>query len=71
MCCLPKVLERQPLLNTAYFAFCDPAGGSGGDSFTLAIGHMDYSKQTAVLDLIREVKPPFSPEQVLKPSLAT
>ena len=66
MCCLPKVFEREPMLNTAYFAFTDPAGGSGGDSFTLAIGHMDYGKQTAVLDLLREVKPPFSPERVVE-----
>ena len=44
---LPKIFERQPMLNTAYFAFADPAGGSGGDSFTLAIGHMDYARQTA------------------------
>jgi hypothetical protein len=45
-----------------YHAFTDPAGGSGGDSFTLAIGH--HERGTAVLDLIRERKPPFSPEGV-------
>ena len=31
---------------------------------TLAIGHFSYSKQTVTVDAIREVRPPFSPEQV-------
>ena len=32
---------------------------------TLAIGHMEFTKQTAVIDAIREVRPPFSPEAVV------
>jgi hypothetical protein len=47
-----------------YQAFCDPAGGSGTDSMTLAIGHNEPQRETAVLDCIREVQPPFSPELV-------
>ena len=43
-----------------YVAFLDPAGGTGIDSFTLAIAHNEGGR--AVLDLVREVKPPFSPE---------
>jgi hypothetical protein len=43
-----------------YVAFLDPAGGTGIDSFTLAIAHHDRGR--AVLDLVREVRPPFSPE---------
>jgi hypothetical protein len=44
-----------------YVAFCDPSGGSS-DSMTLAICHRDGDR--VVLDLIREVRPPFSPDQV-------
>jgi hypothetical protein len=32
---------------------------------TLAIGHFEYNRETAVVDLIREVRPPFSPEAVV------
>ena len=47
---------------TRYFGFVDPSGGSV-DSFTLAIGHR--SGVITVLDAVREVKPPFSPESVV------
>lgn len=49
-----------------YFGFVDFAGGSGADSATLAIAHAEKmgGHRIAVLDLIREVRPPFSPEQV-------
>lgn len=43
-----------------YVAFLDPAGGTGQDAMTMAIAHMDNNR--AVLDLVREVRPPFSPE---------
>src|SRR5262245_9135984 len=43
-----------------YVAFVDPAGGTGQDSMTLAIAH--DADNRAVLDLVREVRPPFSPE---------
>jgi hypothetical protein len=54
-----------------YLAFCDPAGGSGGDSFTLAIAHGEHDEDdedapaVAVLDLVREFRPPFSPAAVV------
>src|SRR5690606_19991678 len=44
----------------SYVAFLDPAGGTGQDSMTMAIAHRE--KDRAVLDVLREVKPPFSPE---------
>ena len=47
---------------TRYFGFVDPSGGSV-DSFTLAIGHRQEG--VIVLDAVREVKPPFSPESVV------
>ena len=45
-------------------AFIDPAGGSGNDSMTGAIGHMERSK--VIIDTIREYKPPFSPKYVVE-----
>jgi hypothetical protein len=56
--------ERGPLSVHRYAAFCDPAGGSGADSMTLAIAHFDPDRDTAILDLVAERRPPFSPETV-------
>ena len=47
-----------------YSAFVDPSGGSA-DSMTLAIGHCE-SSGVAVLDCVREVRPPFSPDAVVE-----
>lgn len=47
----------------SYKAFVDPSGGNR-DSMTLAIAHRD-SKGRAVLDCVREKRPPFSPETVV------
>ena len=56
------IYERAPLPNIRYVGFVDPSGGSA-DSFTLSIGHLEKDG-VATVDLIREVKPPFSPEGV-------
>ncbi|MDA1101678.1 MAG: hypothetical protein O2967_22180 [Proteobacteria bacterium] len=56
------VRERGPLSERSYIAFADPAGGSGSDSYTLAIAYYDDGQ--AVLVALRETKPPFSPEAV-------
>jgi hypothetical protein len=45
-----------------YHGFCDPSGGSS-DSFTLSIAHGEGD--VAILDIIREFRPPFSPEVVV------
>jgi hypothetical protein len=60
------VHELPPLPGIEYRAFTDPSGGSV-DSFTLAIGHREErdGKRRAVLDCIREIKAPFSPEQAV------
>ena len=42
----------------------NPSGGSK-DSFTLAISHKNYSANSVVIDAVREVRPPFSPEQLI------
>ena len=46
----------------AYLAFTDPSGGAQ-DAMTLAIAHADGKR--AVLDLVMERRPPFSPESVV------
>jgi len=51
--------------NTYYKAFVDPSGGSS-DSMTLAIGHLERDGRRAILDVLREVRPPFSPEAVVE-----
>ena len=55
--------ERLPDRQFRYYGFCDPSGGSN-DSFTLAIAHK--AGVNIVLDAIREIRPPFSPEQVVE-----
>jgi hypothetical protein len=57
----PGVRERLPERKHSYIAFVDPSGGSS-DAMTLAIAHTDG--KTQILDVIRERKPPFSPETV-------
>ena len=63
-CVSVGVFERQPQAGISYHGFVDPAGGSGANSMTLCVGHIDHAKQTIVVDAIRERRPPFSPEQV-------
>ena len=54
---------RAPLhRGTRYTAFVDVSGG-GADSFALAIAHKEAD--IGVLDCLREVKPPLSPEAVI------
>lgn len=62
-CVTKKILERRPVEGIAYVGFVDPSGGSQ-DSFSLAIGHVDHNRETVVIDALREVRPPFSPEAV-------
>jgi hypothetical protein len=63
------VRERAPLASGAvkYVAFCDAAGGTGRDSFTLAIAHraINSRNRTAVLDVVREHRPRFVPAAVV------
>jgi hypothetical protein len=61
-CVALGVRERAPLSGVSYSAFVDPSGGSA-DSMTLAVGHRQ--DDVAVLDAVRERKPPFSPEDVV------
>ena len=62
------VRERLPVYDVTYSAFVDPSGGSA-DSMTLAVGHREDT--VVVVDAIREVKPPFSPEDVVDEFVTT
>jgi len=73
-CTSPDVLERSRVQGVKYAAFVDPSGGSS-DSMTLAIGHSQLSddeavpvmkrRSIAVLDAVREIRAPFSPEDAV------
>jgi hypothetical protein len=59
-CVDPGVFERPPAPRVSHVGFADPSGGSA-DSFTGAVAHREGEK--LVLDAVREVRPPFSPER--------
>jgi hypothetical protein len=67
-CVSEGITERPPEAGIQYRAFVDPSGGSS-DSMTLAIGHTEG--EMAVLDALRERRPPFSPESVVDEFCAT
>ena len=62
-CVSPGVLERPPISGLRYHGFVDTSGG-GSDAFTMAVSHLEDG--VAILDCLREVKPPFSPESVVE-----
>jgi hypothetical protein len=63
-CVVTDRTEIPPLHGVRYTAFIDPSFG-GQDSFTLAIAHGELGGQVRILDLIREFKPGFRPEQAV------
>jgi hypothetical protein len=62
-CVQPDLFERPPERKHSYVAFVDPSGGSS-DAMTMAIAHREG--ETQILDVVRERKPPFSPEAVVE-----
>jgi hypothetical protein len=65
-CVIPNLHERPPISGTGYVGAIDPSGGSiGGDSMTLAISHDDRDGKV-ILDLVKEFRPPFSPQAVVE-----
>src|ERR1035437_4882057 len=63
MTCVEEgVHERAFEYPNRYVGFCDPSGGSA-DSMTLAIAHK--AGDTAMLDAVREIRPPFNPESTV------
>jgi hypothetical protein len=63
-CIAEGVFEIPPVSGNGYLAFVDPSGGSS-DSMTLAIAHRE-DDGVAVLDCVREVMAPFSPESAVE-----
>jgi hypothetical protein len=61
-CTIGGRIELSPINGVHYTAFVDPSGGTS-DSMTLAIAHAQGD--VGVLDAIREMRPPFSPEAVV------
>jgi hypothetical protein len=58
------VTGRVVLPGVQYQAFIDVAGGTGSDSFTIAIGHAnrDDGRDICVVDALLEIRPPFDPD---------
>ena len=54
--------EMPPITGLVYYGFVDPSGGSS-DAMSLCIAHRERDR--SVIDVIREVTPPFSPEEVV------
>ena len=53
-------LELLPVASNNYHCFVDAASGTaGGDSFSMAIAHVDELTNKIALDLCREFRPPF------------
>jgi hypothetical protein len=63
-CVVPGRVELPPGGRARRVAFVDPSGGSA-DSFTLAIAHKEGDSGVAVIDVLCEVRPPFSPDAVV------
>jgi hypothetical protein len=59
---VPGRRELAPVSGVHYVGFCDPSGGSA-DAMTLSIAHR--AGDEGVLDCLREIKPPFSPDAVV------
>ena len=60
--------ELPPVPGVRYSGFLDASGGSGRDSMTLAVAHVEGD--VAILDVVREWRPPFSPDQVTSDAAA-
>lgn len=60
--CVERDCFEIPPCGKAYYGFVDASGGTGGDSMTMAIAHLEG--EVAVLDCVRERRPPFSPASV-------
>jgi hypothetical protein len=63
----PGCYERPPA-DFTYQAFVDVSGGTGKDSFTMAIAHIERQDgvDVAVLDVLFEARPPFKPDLIVR-----
>lgn len=65
---VPGRIELASKPGTRYAGFVDASGG-GADSFAMAVAHEEADRM--VLDLVRERRPPFSPDAVVAEFVAT
>jgi len=63
--CIGGHREMMWASGNSYRCFVDPAGGSGEDSFSCAIGHKSFSDNQIIIDATREFRPHFSPAAVI------
>ncbi|MGI8853623.1 MAG: hypothetical protein ACR2GC_10120 [Methyloceanibacter sp.] len=61
-CVQVGVRERSFQAKHIYHAFVDVAAGSGADAYAMAVAHKEGDR--VLIDATREVKPPFSPNDV-------
>ncbi len=61
---VPGRAELPMISGATYAGFVDPSGGKS-DSFTLAVAHLEEDGR-AVLDCLKERRPPFTPLDVVK-----
>jgi hypothetical protein len=64
-----QVTGRFVLPGIQYFGHCDPSGGTGKDSMTLAVGHKvldPQGREIAVVDALAEVAPPFDTDEIVE-----
>ena len=59
---VPGRFELAPVSTERYWGFVDSSGG-GQDAMTVAVSHREDDR--AVLDAVREARPPFSPEAIV------
>jgi hypothetical protein len=59
------VTVRPPRAGLNYVGGCDPAGGSGSDSFTAAIAHAEKDG-AVILDALLEIRPPYNPTSAVE-----
>lgn len=62
-CTVARRVELPAASELHYVGFVDPSGGSGADSFTAAVAHVEQGR--VILDAVRETKPPLSPSAVV------
>jgi hypothetical protein len=62
---VPGRFELPPMDGIHYVGFADASGGSGQDSFTASVAHIDRITKLTVIDAVREIQPPFSPEAAI------
>jgi hypothetical protein len=63
-CVSDGIYERAREAGVRYSAFVDVAGGTGKDSFSIAVA--SKRNEMSVLHCLREWKPPFNPESVIE-----